>query len=90
MARFFDRLNAFLSEGGPLAVVVEDLPETAHQTRDNTDFRVGCGKAKSVVILADPPLARRIGAPHERSAGGESDPYFLALVRHGGGVNGPP
>ena len=38
VAHAFDNNNASLSEGGPLAVVVEDFPESVHQTRDNTGF----------------------------------------------------
>ena len=34
----FHTHNAFLSEGGALAVVVWDFPETPHQTRDNRNF----------------------------------------------------
>ena len=65
----FDTRNAFLSEGGALAVVVGDFPETPRQTRDNRDF--------PCLRLARPSLARRSCAPHERGAGGESDPRFL-------------
>ena len=36
--RDYDTHNAFLSEGGALAVVVGDFHETPHQTGDNTDF----------------------------------------------------
>ena len=39
--------------------------------------RVGCGKAKRGCASRVPPLARRNGAPHERGAGGESDPTLL-------------
>ena len=38
--------------------------------------RVGCGKAKRG-SASRAPLARRNGAPHERGAGGESDPTLL-------------
>ena len=34
----FDTHNAFLSEGGALAVVVREFPETPQGTRDNTKF----------------------------------------------------
>ena len=40
--------------------------------------RVRCGKATRRCASCVPPLARRNGAPHERGAGGESDPPFLA------------
>ena len=51
----FHNHNAFLSEGGALPVVVGDFPETAHQTRDNTDCPVRCGKAKRGCASRVPP-----------------------------------
>ena len=39
--------------------------------------RVGCGKAKRGYASRVPPFVRRNGAPHERGAGGESDPTLL-------------
>ncbi len=66
--------NASLSEGGVLAVVVERLSETPHRKRDNTDFPRPLRPTEARLRLAGPPLARRNGAPHERGAGGESDP----------------
>ena len=71
----------------PLAVVVWDFPETPHQTRDKTDFPRPLRKSEARLRLACPPLAWRNGAPHERGAGGESDPFW-PLVRHGGGQRG--
>ena len=38
MGHFSGTHNVTLSEGRALAVVVWDVPETPHQTRDNTDF----------------------------------------------------
>ena len=64
--------------GRSLAVVVGDFPETLHQTRDNTDFPRPLRKSEASLRLACTPLARRNGAPHERGAGGESDPRFFA------------
>ena len=58
--------------------MVWDFPETSHQTRDNTDFPRAPRKSEARLHLASPPLAWRDGAPHERGAGGESDPPFLA------------
>ncbi len=63
--------------GRSLAVVVRDFPETPHQTRNNTDFPRPLRKGEARLRLACPPLARRNGAPHERGAGGESDPPFF-------------
>ena len=40
--------------------------------------RVRCGKAKRGCASRVPPLAWRNGAPHERGAGGESDPTLFA------------
>ena len=77
MAHFSSAHNAFLSEGGALPVVVRDFPETPHQTRDDTDFPRPLRESEARLRLARPPLARRNGAPHERGAGGESDPTFL-------------
>ena len=54
MARFFDRPNAFLSEGEAHAAVVEDFPETVHQTRDNTDFARPPRKSEARLRLACP------------------------------------
>ena len=66
----FDTHNAFLSEGGALAVVVGDFHETPHQMQDNTDFPRPLRKSEARLRLACLPLARRNGAPHERGAGG--------------------
>jgi len=54
MAHFFDHHNASLTEGGALAVVVEDSPETPHQTRDNTDFPRPLRKSEARLRLACP------------------------------------
>ena len=83
MAHFSGTHNAFLSEGGALAFVVMEVPETPHQTRDDTDFPRRLRKGEARLRLACPPLARRNGAPHERGAGGESDPPHF-------GADAPP
>ena len=70
--------NASLSEGGALAVVVGEFPETPQRTRDNTDFPPPLRTRKARLRLACLALARRNGAPHERDAGGESDPPVFA------------
>ena len=70
--------NASLSEGRALAVVVGDVHETPHRTRDNTDFPPPLRTRKARLRLACPALARRNGAPHGRNAGGESDPPDFA------------
>ena len=70
MARFFDHHSAFLSEGGARAVVVEEFPETPHQTRDNADFPRPLRESEAGLRLAFPPPARRNGAPHERDPSG--------------------
>ena len=73
-----DAHNAFFSEGGALAVVVEDFHETPHQTRDSRNLRRPLQERRSEAAPRGSPLARRNGAPHERGAGGESDPPILA------------
>ena len=78
MVHAHDNDNAFLSEGGALAGVVGDFPVTAHQTRDDTDFPRPVRKSEARLRLASPPFARRNDAPHERGAGGESDPTLFA------------
>ena len=83
MAHLSGTHSAFLSEGEALPVVVPDFHETPHQTRDNTDFPRRLRKGEARLRLACPPLARRNGAPHERGAGGESDPPFF-------GADAPP
>ena len=80
--------NAFLSEGGALAIVVWDFPETPHWTRDKTDFPRPLRKSEARLRLACPPLARRAGAPHEQGAGGESDPLFRRWCATGEGKGG--
>ena len=50
--------NAFLSEGGALAVVVQDFHETAHQTRDITDFPRRLRKSEARLCLACPPRGK--------------------------------
>ena len=77
MVHFASNDNAFLSEGGALAGVVWDFPETPYQTRDNTDFPRLMRQGEARLRLACPSLAWRNGAPHERGAGGESDPRFF-------------
>ena len=82
----FSTTTTLFSEGGALAVVVRDFSETPHGTRDNTDFPCPMRKSEARRRLACPPLARRDGAPHERGAGGGSDPPFLtARAAPGGG-----
>ena len=90
MAHLFDQHNAFLSEGGALAVVVQEFPETPHQMRDNTDFRFGCGKAKRGCASRVPPSS---GETARRTRGVlvvRATPPFWALVRHREVVGGPP
>ena len=50
--------------------------------------RIRCEEAKRGCASRVPLLARRNGAPHGRGAGGESDPTFRPLVRHGEGQRG--
>ena len=83
----FDNHNASLSEGGALAVVVRDFSETPHGTRDNRDFPRPIRDREARRRLACPPLARRDGAPHERGAGGGSDPPFLTAGAASGRVS---
>ena len=74
----FQYHNACLSEGKALAIVVEDFFQTPHQARDNKDFPRLMRKSDARLCLACPLLARRGGAPHERGAGGGSDPGIFA------------
>ena len=74
----FHTHNAFLSEGGVLAVVVEDFPETPRQTRDNKEFPCLMRQSEARLRLTRPPLARRGGAPHERRESGESAPPLFS------------
>ena len=74
----FDNPNASLLEGEALAAVVGDFPETPHGTRNDTDFPRPLRNSDGRLCLAGPPPVRRNGAPHERGAGGESDPRILA------------
>ena len=78
MAAILLRTTPFSQRANPLAVVVGVFPETLHQTRDNTDFPRPLRKSEARLRLACPPLAWRNGAPHERGAGGESDPTLFA------------
>ena len=57
--------------------MVRDFPETPHQTWDNRNFPRPLRKSEARLRLACPPLAWRNGVPHERGAGGESDPHFF-------------
>ena len=68
--------------------MVLDFPETPHLTRDDTDSPRPLRKSEARLRLACPPLARRNGTPHERGAGGESDPPFLAAGAARGRVKG--
>ena len=86
MVHFLGNHNASLSAGGALTVVVRGIPETRHQTRDNTDFPRPLRPIEARLRLACYPPARRGGAPHERGAGGESDPPFLSADAPSEGV----
>ena len=87
MAHVFDRHNDSLSESGALAAVVVALTGKPYWKRIGT----GCprrlrhrGREASSVSAPDP--ARRTGGKKVVRA----TPPFSALVRHRGGVNGPP
>jgi len=69
----FDNPSALLSEGGPLAVVVDSFPETPHQTRDNTDFPHPLRKSEARLRLAGPPVP---GATARRTRGVYSDAWW--------------
>ena len=77
MVHTLDNRNVSLSEGALLAVVVRGFHETPHQKGDNRDFPRLMQPSQARLSLACPPPARRGGAPHERGAGGGSDPLFL-------------
>jgi len=83
----FGAHNAFLSEGGDLAVVVKGFSETPHQTRDHTDFPPQMQQGEGRLRLAGPPFARLAGAPHEREESGGSDPLFLTAGAASGRVS---
>ena len=91
MVHAFDNHNAALSEVGALPIVVRDFPETPHQARNNKHFPRPMRKSDARLRLVCPPLARRAGAPHERGAGGGSDPPFwpAGAAREGGKVDMP-
>ena len=79
----FDHHNAFLSEGGALAVVVRCFSETSQGRRDDTDFPPPLRYSVARLRLTRPPFARRNSAPHER--GGwwmERPPFYPPLMRH--------
>ena len=54
MAAMLLRTTPFSQRAKPLAVVVEDFPETPHQTRDNTDFPRPLRKGEARLRLACP------------------------------------
>ena len=55
----------FSQRAEPLAVVVGVFHETAHQTRDNTDFPRPLREGEARLRLACPPIARRTDEPGE-------------------------
>ncbi len=77
MVHAFDNHNASLSEGSALAVVVRDFHETPHQTRNDKHFARLMRQSEARLCPACAPLASCGGAPHERGAGGGSDPTFF-------------
>ena len=77
MVHFSGNPNASLSEGEALAIVVGEVPEMPYQTRNGKHFRRPLRESRARLRLAGPPPARRGGAPHERDAGGVSDPPFF-------------
>ena len=83
----FHTHNAFLSEDGVLASVVEAFRQTPRQTRDNKDFPRLMRKGEARLHVAGPSLARCGGAPHERGEGGGSDPHIIAAGAASGGVS---
>ena len=91
VAHAFDHHNASLSEGTPLAAVVGALPGKPYGTRVGTDSPGRLRQSEARLRLARPRFARRVMAPHrEGEKVVRATPSFLALVRHRGGVNGPP
>ena len=83
----FQYHNACLSEGKALPIVVEDFFQTPHQARDNKDFPRLMRQSDARLRLACPLFARRGGAPHERGAGGGSDPGILTAGAAAGRVS---
>ena len=78
MAAILLRTTPLSQRAEPSPLWYGTFPETPHQTRDNRNFPRPLRKSEARLRLACPPLAWRNGAPHERGAGGESDPLFLA------------
>ena len=62
-----------------------ELPGNAAPDVGQHGFPVSATEKRSEAAPRVSPLARRNGAPHERGAGGGSDPTFSPLARHGGG-----
>ena len=91
MVHAFDHRNASLSEGAALAVVVGVVPGKPYGTRVGTDSphprRKSAARRRT---RARPPRTARGGAAPEGEEVEGATPCFLALVRHRGGVNGPP
>ena len=81
-AHAFDNPNAPLSEGGALAVVVKCLRGKPDWTRVGTDCPHPLRQAWRG---GAPRVPASPGAPHERGAGGESDPLFFAAGAAPGG-----
>ena len=91
VAHAFDNPNAPRSEGGALAVVVQAVPGNPHWTWVGTDspspLRQSAVRRRP---RASPPRTARRGAAREGEEVEGATPPFSALVRHRGGVSGPP
>ena len=78
----FHTHNAFLSEGGVLAVVVGDFTETPHQTRDNKDFPRRLRQALRGCAPRVPPSPVAAARRTRGEKVVRATPAFSPLVRH--------
>ena len=69
-SRWRRQTNTFLSEGGALAVVVQDIPQTPHWTRYNRVVAPPMRQGDATLRLACSPFVRRVGAPWEAGTAG--------------------
>jgi len=88
VAHFSGTHNAFLSEGEALTVVVGALPGKPYWKGVGADSPRRLRKGEARLRFACSPLARRNGAPHERGAGGESDPTLFCAGAPPGRIKG--
>ena len=84
----FSTTTTLLSQRGePSPLLFGTFPKRCMGRRDNTDFPRPMRKSGARRRPACPLLARRARAPHERGAGGGSDPPFLTTGAASGRVS---